>query len=529
MKQATSENLFGHIRESQSISISSTRGKWVLLVAILGSSMAFIDSTAMNIVFPVLQIELDATIPQVQWIAASYAIFLASLMMLGGALGDKFGRKRIFAMGVVIFSISSIWCGLSPSTSQLSIARAFQGIGGALLVPGSLAIINVFFKDGEKGKAIGIWSAFTAVTTALGPILGGWLSENYSWRLVFFINIPIAIVVLGTLILKIPESRGEHKDRKLDIWGSCLITGALGSIVFGLIESSNIGYSNPYVINSFILGFILLCVFVYVESRVDNPIMPLSLFRSRTFAGANVATFLFWGSWAGAIFFIPFNLIQVQGYTPTEAGLVFLPVVVPLFLISRKSGALIERYGAKLLLVVGQIIAALGYIMFVLPEIGGSYWRTFFAPLMILGVGMAISIAPMTTALMNSVPESYSGLASGVNNTLGRIGGLMAITVFGLVALITFNMYLDSKIESINVPSEIKEIIDDQRTKLAAIEVPDSIDFELKRKLENAIDFSFIGSFRILMMISAGILVLNAFIALLTIEGKRKKSKGKDL
>jgi len=285
--------------------LSKGAAKWVLLVTILGSSMAFIDSTAMNVVLPVLQLELNATIPQVQWIVEAYALFLSSLMLLGGSLGDKFGRKRIFALGVLLFSSASIWCGLSPNTSQLIVARAFQGAGGALLVPGSLAIVNISFSEEDRGKAIGTWSAFTAITTALGPILGGWLAENISWRLVFFINIPIGLVVLGALYWKIPESRKNNGEGRLDIPGSLFATLSLGCIVYALIESGNSGFGHPKVIVPFVAGGIFLITFLLVEHFSSSPMMPLSMFRSRTFSGANFISALFWAAWSGAIFFIP--------------------------------------------------------------------------------------------------------------------------------------------------------------------------------------------------------------------------------
>jgi len=506
---------------SANFPVSTRVGRWVLLATILGSGMAFIDSTAMNVVIPVLQSELNATIPQVQWIMEAYALFMSSLMLLGGSLGDKFGRKRIFALGIVLFTGASIWCGLSPNTSQLIIARAFQGAGGALLVPGSLAIVNISFSDKRRGRAIGIWSGFTAITTTLGPILGGWLAQNLSWRFVFFINVPLALIVLGILYWRIPESRKGNGEERLDLWGSLLATLSLGCIVFGLIDSGNIGFGHPKVIITLIAGGIFLLSFLFYESRTPFPMMPLHLFKSKTFGGGNFITLLFWGAWSGAIFFIPFNLIQLQGYSAAGTGLAFVPLVLALFLFSPWAGGLVANYGAKLPLIVGTILASIGFYLFTLPGIGGSYWTTFFLPIIILGVGMAILIPTLTTAVMESVELRDSGVASGINNTAGRIAGVLAIAIMGVFALSTFNRSLDYELSSLDLQQETRQSIDDQRIKILLIEIPENIETETKTYIKNAIDISFLASFRLMMLISCGLVLFCTFVVWFSIE-KRK-------
>ena len=498
--------------------VSKSVGRWVLLATILGSSMAFIDSTAMNVVIPVLQSELNATIPQVQWIMEAYALFMSSLMLLGGSLGDKFGRKRIFALGIVIFTGASIWCGLSPSTSQLIVARAFQGAGGALLIPGSLAIVNISFSDEHRGRAIGIWSGFTAITTTLGPILGGWLAQNLSWRYVFFINVPLALIVLGVLYWRIPESKKANGEEKLDLWGSLLVTLGLGCIVFGLIDSANVGFGHPKVIIPFIAGGLFLLGFLFYESRTSSPMMPLNLFKSKTFSGGNFIILLFWAAWSGAIFFIPFNLIQLQGYSAAGAGLAFVPLVIVLFLFSPWAGGLVTNYGAKLPIIAGTILASIGFYLFTLPGIGGSYWTTFFPAITILGIGMAIIISPLTTAVMGSVELKESGVASGINNTMGRIAGLLAIAVMGVFALSTFSRSLDYELDSVDLQQETRQYIDDQRIKILLIDIPENVKTETKTYIRNAIDKSFLASFRLMMLISSGLVLLCAFVAWFTIE-----------
>jgi len=503
---------------SANFPVSKTVGRWVLLATILGSGMAFIDSTAMNVVIPVLQSELNATIPQVQWIMEAYALFMSSLMLLGGSLGDKFGRKRIFALGIVLFTGASIWCGLSPNTSQLIIARAFQGVGGALLVPGSLAIVNISFSDERRGRAIGTWSAFTAITTALGPILGGWLAQNLSWRFVFFINVPIAIIVLATLYWRIPESRKSNGKEKLDVFGSLFATLGLGCIVFGLIDSGNVGFGHPKVVIPFIAGGLFLLGFLFYESRASSPMMPLNLFKSKTFSGGNLITLLFWGAWSGAIFFIPFNLIQLQGYSAAGVGFAFLPLILALFLFSPWAGGLVANYGAKPPLIVGTILASIGFYLFTLPGIGGSYWTTFFPAITVLGVGMAIIISPLTTAVMESVELRESGVASGINNTVGRIAGLLAIAIMGVFALTTFNRSLDYELNSIDLQQEARQSIDDQRIKILLIDIPENVEAEKKVNIKNAIEKSFLDGFRLMMLISASLVLIGTFVAWFSIE-----------
>jgi EmrB/QacA subfamily drug resistance transporter len=498
--------------------VSESTGKWVLLVSILGSGMAFIDSTAMNVIIPVLQEELNATIPQVQWIIEAYALFMSSLMLLGGALGDKFGRKRIFALGAVLFTAASIWCGLSPNTSQLIIARAFQGVGGALLVTGSLAIVTVSFSEEKRGRAFGTWSAFTAVTTAFGPILGGWLAQNVSWRLVFFINVPVALVVLAALYWRVPETKKQDGKGGLDLIGSFLATIGLGLIVFALIDSGNIGFGHAKVIVPFVVGGLALVSFIIYEGRTSSPMMPLSLFKSKTFSGANFISFLFWAAWSSAIFFLPFNLIQLQGYTAVGVGVAFAPLMIAIFVFSRWAGGTVAQHGAKPAIIGGTILASIGFYLFTLPGIGGSYWTTFFPGITILGTGMAIVVSPLTTAVMGAVDLEDSGVASGINNTVGRIAGLLAIAVMGVFALSTFNRNLDDELSRLEITEETRQIIDSQRIKILLIEIPENIEPKTRLAIRAAIDVSFLVSFRLMMMISAGLVLFGAVVAWFTIE-----------
>ena len=506
---------------NRNIADPKTTRRWILLVTILGSSLIFIDGTVVNVALPGLQESLNANVSDVQWVIEGYTLMLASLILVGGSLGDKFGKRLTFIIGVSIFSAASLLCGFARDIDELIYARILQGAGGALLIPASLAILSSSFDDNTRGKAIGTWSSFTAVTAALGPILGGWLIENYSWRWIFFINIPIAAFVLYITLTRVPEIEIEDDSEPLDWVGAFLVTIGLGSIVFGLIESANLGLDSYIVIGLVSGGTVMLVIFLFVESKIKSPMMPLSLFRSRTFSGANILTFFLYAALSGALFFFPFNLIQLQGYTATEAGAAFLPLIVFLSLLSRWAGGLVDRYGAKLPLVIGPFIVAVGYLLFALPGIGGSYWTTFFPGLVTLGVGMGISVAPLTTAVMSAVSQDRSGLASGINNAVARTAGLLSIALIGIMVLIAFNGALDTKIDSIEMTRELREHIDSERIKLAGIQLPEGVDAYTATRIRRAINESFLSAFRLAMIVSAMLAFASSVTALLFISGKK--------
>ena len=494
--------------------------RWTLAATILGSSMVFIDGTVVNVALPALQSNLNANVADVQWVVESYTLLLAALLLLGGSLGDRFGRKKIFAIGVALFALASIWCGLAPSIHQLIIARAAQGVGGALLVPGSLAIISATFNEKERGQAIGTWSGATAITTALGPLLGGWLIEHVSWRAVFFLNVPLALAVIAVVVLFVPESRDEEDAGKIDLIGAALATLSLGGVVFGLIESSRLGFHNVIVISALVGGVALAITFVLVESRLQSPMMPLTLFRSRNFTGANLLTLFLYAALAGTFFFMPLDLIQVQHYSATAAGAASLPFILIMFGLSRWSGGLVKRYGSRLPLVIGPIIASAGFALFIRPGTNAGYWTTFFPAIVVLGFGLAVSVAPLTTTVMNSVRESRAGIASGINNAVSRTAGLLAIAVLGLIMFHAFSNCLDNRLNQLSIKPDVREALNSQRVKLAAAELPPQIDDANRAEIKQAIDECFVSGFRLVMACGAGLALASSLIAFLIIRAR---------
>jgi EmrB/QacA subfamily drug resistance transporter len=497
-------------------------GRWVLAATILASSMAFIDGTVVNVALPFLQTNLNATAIGIQWVVEAYSLFLSALLLVGGSLGDRYGRRWIFNIGVVVFALASAACGLAANIEQLIAARAVQGVGGALLVPGSLALISASFGEEERGRAIGTWSGFSAMTTAIGPVLGGWLVEHVSWRAVFFLNLPLALAVVLISVWRVPESREEGEHGPLDWIGATLATVGLGALVYGLIESPRLGFSNWLVIVTLAGGALCLVLFVVNEARAKDPMVPLRLFRSNDFAGANVLTLLLYAALSGTFFFFALNLIQVQGYSATAAGAALLPFVVIMFSLSRWSGGLINRFGARLPLIVGPVMAAVGFALFAWPAVNRNYWTSFLPAVIVLGLGMAITVAPLTTTVMDSVSEEQAGVASGINNAVSRTAGLLAIAVSGVVMLHAFSHELGGRLSQLAVDEQLKNAVYEERVRLAGVEIPNIADAAAREQVKQAVAGSFVFGFRLIMLLSAALALASAVSSWLLIGRSRR-------
>jgi EmrB/QacA subfamily drug resistance transporter len=501
------------VRSGSSNALCRTQSRaWVLAATILGSSMAFIDGTVVNVALPALQSSLQATVVDVQWVVESYGLFLSALLLIGGALGDSVGRRSIFLLGTGVFAAASVGCGLSSNISQLIVARCVQGIGAAFLVPSSLAIISAFFDEKSRGQAIGTWSGFTAITAALGPVLGGWLIEHASWHWVFFINVPVAAAVIAISLWHIPESRSSAP-QNADWLGASVATVGLAGIVFGFVESATLGWSHALVLGSLIVGFGALILFVYVERRVASPMVPLSLFKSSSFTGANLLTLLLYAALGIFFFLFPLNLIQVQKYSTTATGAAALPLILLLFFLSRWSGGLVARFGPKAPLIVGPLIAAAGFLLFALPSVGASYWTTFFPAFVVLGLGMAVSVAPLTTVVMSSVEQTRAGTASGINNAVSRVAGVLAVAILGIVMVSAFSLRLQQSLATLDLAPGVLHQIQSGEIRLAGLEVPSDLDARTSWALRAAIDQAFVLGFRLIMLLCACLAVASAAVA----------------
>jgi EmrB/QacA subfamily drug resistance transporter len=497
--------------------------RWVLAATILGSSMAFIDSTAVNVALPALQSNLHATIMDVQWIIESYGLFLSALILMGGALGDSLGRRAMFLLGVAAFAVASAGCGLSSNIKALLVWRSIQGIAAAFLVPGSLAIISSAFDEQSRGKAIGTWAGFTTITTALGPVLGGWLIEHASWHWVFLINLPLAGVVLGISLWRVPESRSSETTR-VDWLGAAIVTLGLAALVYGFLESPILGWTHPRAIGSLVLGSGLLVVFLFVEKAVKTPMVPLGLFKSASFSGANLLTLCLYAAVGIFFFLFPLNLIQIQNYSATATGAAALPMILLMFLLSRWSGGLITRFGAKTPLIVGPLIAAAGFLLFAVPSVGVHYWTAFFPAFVVLGLGMAISVAPLTTVVMNSVGQERAGTASGINNAVARVAGVLAVAVLGAVMVAAFAYSLRDSVASLNLNADIVHELESNVDKLGSLDAPSTVDPHLALTIRSAIAGAFVFGFRLIMLLCAVLAIASAVVAWRRIPSRNAES-----
>jgi EmrB/QacA subfamily drug resistance transporter len=501
--------------------------RWTLAAAILGSGMAFIDGAALSIVQLTLQSDFAANYNLIAWVVNGYNLMLAALILVGGSLGDIYGRKRIFSFGIILFAGASLACGAAPTIELLIAARIIQGIGGALMVPGSLSLISSVFPPDRRGTAIGLWSMFGALMVILGPLLGGQFAALNFWRGVFFINLPIAAIALYGL-RHIPETR-DLNARRLDLPGAALITLALAGITYGFTEAPAQGFGSPLVLITLIGGIAALIAFIIVESRTAQPMVPLGLFRSRMFVGTNLLTFFLYSGMGVLPVFFSLNLLRAQAYSPQMAALALLPLALAIVALSRIMGGLVARVGARPLLTIGPAIAGLGFFLFSLPGITegeGAYLTTYFPAVLIFGIGMGITVAPLSTSVMNSAPSASSGTASGINNAVSRTAGVLAVAIFSALAVGVFGSALVTAAAPLNLEPATLDALRAEAPRLADAAVPESVPVVLQGAADLAIRGAFVEVFRVVAWGAALMAWLGALAALLFVRDRRSVVSG---
>lgn len=496
---------------------------WVLVAAILGSSLAFIEGSVVNLALPAIQVDFAVTSTGLQWVVNAYLLMLGSFMLIGGSLGDRYGLRRIFMLGTGVFGVGALACAFVPSLSWLIAARVAQGLGGALLVPASLALVGSHFNDEERGRAIGTWAGASALTTAIGPMIGGWAVDQWGWPAVFLLVSPLAALTMIVAGWRVPKS--PVGTARLDYPGALLLVASLGLLIYALVTPVPPGWRAALFVFALIFGML----FVRHERRFDAPMLPLDLFRSRMFSGANLMTLLLYCALSGTLFFLPFNLIQVQGYSATQAGAAFLPFTLILGFGSTVAGDMIRKLNPRIVLTVGPVVAALGFAALTIPGEHASYVAGFLPGIVMIGIGMTLSVAPLTTVVMSSVGSRHAGVASGVNNTAARLAGVLAVAVLTAVAVGRFAAGLEIRLQAEDVPPEQVSQLIRHASRLAELKPPADTSAPVAAAVNAAVARTYVGTFRVLVLICSVLAAVSGMIAWFSLDTSLAAKREKEL
>lgn len=477
--------------------------RMVLTIAILSTGIVFFDQTGVNVALPAIQEGLGADFGALQWIIDIYLLVLSVLMLIGGVLGVIYGRVKLFISGMFIFAIASLMCGLAPSVNWLIIGRFFQGVGGAIIAPAGLAIINAVIPSERRGEMLGIWGTFSPLITVSGPVIGGWMVDNLSWRFVFMINLPLALIAIFIAWRYVPENRNETAGRDLDWGGALTLLIGLSGLLFTLIEGPHFGWNSRLIISSLILGIVSIILFIWVENRVNHPLIPLDLFRIPAFSGANLLTLILYAGLGGPFFFVTLNLQQVQGFSAAEAGLAIAPISFIIFLLSRPMGRLTDRIGPRPILSVSIALIGCAFLLLMRPGTTGLYWTDWLPAILIWGVGIASLVVPITALGLGALPQTQSGIASGVNNAASRIGQMLSFAILGVIVLTRFRGRLTQELDRLSLSQQVKDAVLAQYRNLGEVTAPVGLSAEMTAAIEAAVQIAFVDGFRLIMLISA--------------------------
>ena len=509
---------------TQSSPATSTRtARWVLAASTLATSMSFIDVTALGVALPALQAGMQASGEDLLWVTNAYALPLATLLLLGGKLGDHFGHRRVFILGILVFAIGSLASGLATSLGMLLAARVIQGMGAAIMVPGSLAMLLTHFDASQRGRAIGTWSAFTVLATAVGPILGGLLAREGLWRGVFFLNLPLAVITISILFVKVPAKRETLERFRIDYAGAFWLVLGMCGLNYGLIAAPRQGFDSAEVITSLLVGTTAL-VQLALRHRNTHGHSRGDFFASRTLIVASLITLFFYTALNGLLFFLPLNLIQVQGYDPVFAGLAQLPLMVLVVLLSRWAGGLMDRRGPRIPLTVGPALAGLGFMLLLLPTLTqgpGDFWASFAPGLVLVGMGLGMAAAPLSATVMASMPADQIGFAAGINSMLAKLAAVLGVAILGPIAIFAFGQALQTQLEPLQLPMQATAQLQLESLRLAQTAVPSGLDVEMATSVRNAIELAFVHAFQTIVGLCAVLSWLSSVLAAFMLKDQK--------